>query len=76
MNKRIIEFKIGGVPPEIKPEWLITAVPVDPEDPHNLITECRTETQQWWGFGVSAILQMTEWDMKGRSAGQAVLGRQ
>lgn len=65
MDKSIVEMQIGGVPLEIKLEWLVAAVLADLEEPLNVITASRTETLQCWGFGENIFLQMTEKDVKG-----------
>lgn len=33
MGKRILKLKIGGIPPDIRSEWLVAAVLTDSEDP-------------------------------------------
>lgn len=64
MEKRIVEVKICGVPPEIKSEWLVATALADSEEPYNVITVSRTETLLCWVFGVKIILQMTKKDVK------------
>lgn len=53
------EVRIGGVPPEINPEWPVAAVLADSKDSYSLVRMSRTETLECWSFGVEMILQMS-----------------
>lgn len=33
MGRRLVELRIGGIPPEFRPEWLVTAILANTEDP-------------------------------------------
>lgn len=67
MDKRIVDIKIGGVPPEIKPKWLVAAIVANSEDLYTLITASRIEILQRCGLGVNICLEMLERDIKGLS---------
>lgn len=60
MEKWLVNQKNGGVPPEIRPEWLVAAALDDVEDTYNVVTLTRTETMLRRGFDVERNLQLPE----------------
>lgn len=37
---RLVHFHIGGIPPEYKPQWLVSAAVEDAQDWYSVITDC------------------------------------
>lgn len=61
---RLVQARIGGIPPDIKAEWVISAVLANAEDPFNILTINQNETLNLWGFSLNVRVQLTDKDRK------------
>lgn len=64
MNKKLVFLRIGGVLPEIWPEWLAAGALADANEPYEVMSMSRTETVPMWGYGKSTFLHMDEKDSR------------
>lgn len=57
---RLLQARIIRIPPEIKAEWIISAVLANVEAPFNIITISQIVTPNLWGFGLNVKAQLTD----------------